>query len=50
MESRAFEKTRLLFGPDTRLDAERWKIFADFALKWGLTGKEVNVHEIVAER
>jgi len=50
MERKAFEKTRLWFGPDTRLDAARWKTFADFALQWGMIEKEVNVYEIVAER
>jgi len=50
MERKAFEKTRPWFDPETRLDAVRWKTCAGFALQWGMSEKEVNVHESVAER
>jgi len=36
-----------LFGPDTKLDVNRWKAFADFALKYGLIEREVNVDELL---
>ncbi len=47
MERKAFMATYPLFGPDTKLDVNRWKAFADFALKYGLIEREVNVDELL---
>lgn len=50
MEAKAFEKTRPFFGPNTKLDKERWRKFSAFALKYGMIEKEVDMNELVAER
>jgi len=47
MERKAFMATYPLFGPGTKLDVNRWKAFADFALKFGLIEREVNADELL---
>jgi len=47
LERRALEKTLPFYAEDQRLKADRWKAFADFALKVGLISRPVDVEPIL---
>jgi len=47
MESKAFEITRPLYAHNQRCDKEKWQTFADFALRYGLIEKKVDVAAIL---
>ena len=47
MEAKAFEITRPLYAHNQRCDKEKWQTFADFALRYGLIEKKVDVTAIL---
>ena len=47
MEAKAFEITRPLYAHNQKCDKEKWQAFADFALKYGLIEKKVDVTAIL---
>ncbi|MBW2675403.1 MAG: ABC transporter substrate-binding protein [Deltaproteobacteria bacterium] len=47
MESKAFEITRPLYARSQTCDREKWQIFSDFALRYGLIEKRVDVTAIL---
>ena len=47
MEAKAFEITRPLYAHNQKCDKEKWQTFADFALKYGLIEKKVDVTAIL---
>ena len=47
IESDAFKLTRPYYAARQQLDADRWQLFADFALKYGLIDKKVDVADIL---
>ena len=46
-ETDAFHLTLPYYASDQRLDAERWQRFADFALRYGLIDKPVDVQTVL---
>ena len=46
MEREAFKLTMPLYAENQAPDREAWRKFADFALKFGLIEKEVNVDSL----
>ncbi|MEA2013709.1 MAG: ABC transporter substrate-binding protein [Thermodesulfobacteriota bacterium] len=49
MESKAFEITLPVYAHSQTCDAEKWREFADFALRYGLIDKKVNVTTILGK-
>jgi len=47
IESDAFKLTRPYYAARQQLDADQWQLFADFALKYGLIDKKVDVTGIL---
>ncbi len=47
IESDAFKLTLPYYAKRQQLDAERWQLFADFALNYGLIDKKVDVGEVL---
>ena len=47
MESKAFEITLPLYAHSQTCDARKWQKFSDFALRYGLIGKKVDVATIL---
>ncbi len=47
METKAFEITLPLYAHNQTCDTEKWQEFADFALRYGLIEKKVDVTEIL---
>ena len=47
MESKAFKITRPLYAHSQTCDREKWQRFADFALRYGLIEKKVDVTAIL---
>jgi putative hydroxymethylpyrimidine transport system substrate-binding protein len=46
-ETDAFKLTLPYYAHDQKLDVKRWQEFADFAFKYGLIEKEVDVNKIL---
>jgi len=47
IESDAFKLTLPYYAADQKLDLNRWQLFADFALKYGLIDKKVDVADVL---
>jgi putative hydroxymethylpyrimidine transport system substrate-binding protein len=47
LESKAFEITRPLYARSQKCNREKWQIFSDFSLRYGLIGKKVDVATIL---
>jgi putative hydroxymethylpyrimidine transport system substrate-binding protein len=47
IESDAFELTLPYYAARQQLDVKRWQLFADFALKYGLIDKQVDVTDVL---
>jgi putative hydroxymethylpyrimidine transport system substrate-binding protein len=47
IESDAFELTLPYYAARQQLDVKRWQLFADFALKYGLIDKKVDVVNVL---
>ena len=47
IESDAFKLTLPYFADRQQLDVDRWQLFADFALKYGLIDTKVNVSDVL---
>ncbi|MCJ7795394.1 MAG: ABC transporter substrate-binding protein, partial [Thermoleophilia bacterium] len=47
LESKAFEITRPLYARSQTCDREKWQKFSDFALRYGLIEKKVDVTTIL---
>ena len=50
IETAAYKLTRPFFAADQTLEMERWQTFADFALKYGLISKAVDVKPLLVTR
>jgi len=47
IESDAFKLTLPYYATSQQLDVTQWQLFADFALKYGLIDKKVDVADVL---